>query len=259
MYYQVEQVLEQQEPEIEKFYKGRGLLICEAKQGLFALKEYFGSAQKAEFLYWLGICLEQQGILCDSMLKNKDGNLITEGPDRIPYTFHRWVRGRECEVKNRTELLETVSFLADFHRCCSESGVEQTEEESAEEEMTKLGEEYVRHNRELKHIRKYILKRNNKSKFERLYLECYEAFAQQSAEVVEFLQRYPEQDGGYTTGVCHGDVNQHNILFTSDGPALIQMEHAHVGAQITDVGKFLRKILEKNDWNRQLGMELIRE
>ena len=112
MYYQVEQVLEQQEPEIEKFYKGRGLLICEAKQGLFALKEYFGSAQKAEFLYWLGICLEQQGILCDSMLKNKDGNLITEGPDRIPYTFHRWVRGRECEVKNRTELLETVSFLA---------------------------------------------------------------------------------------------------------------------------------------------------
>ena len=162
MYYQVEQVLEQQEPEIEKFYKGRGLLICEAKQGLFALKEYFGSAQKAEFLYWLGICLEQQGILCDSMLKNKDGNLITEGPDRIPYTFHRWVRGRECEVKNRTELLETVSFLADFHRCCSESGVEQTEEESAEEEMTKLGEEYVRHNRELKHIRKYILKRNNR-------------------------------------------------------------------------------------------------
>lgn len=259
MYYQVEQVLEQQEPEIEKFYKGRGLLICEAKQGLFALKEYFGSAQKAEFLYWLGICLEQQGILCDSMLKNKDGNLITEGPDRIPYTFHRWVRGRECEVKNRTELLETVSFLADFHRCCSESGVEQTEEESAEEEMTKIGEEYVRHNRELKHIRKYILKRNNKSKFERLYLECYEAFARQSAEVVEFLQRYPEQDGGYTTGVCHGDVNQHNILFTSDGPALIQMEHAHVGAQITDVGKFLRKILEKNDWNRQLGMELIRE
>ena len=31
--------------------------------------------------------LEQQGILCDSMLKNKDGSLITEGPDRIPYTF----------------------------------------------------------------------------------------------------------------------------------------------------------------------------
>ena len=55
MYYQVEQVLEKQEPEIEKFYKGRGILICESKQNLFALKEYTGSLQKAEFLYWLGI------------------------------------------------------------------------------------------------------------------------------------------------------------------------------------------------------------
>lgn len=64
MYYQVEQVLEKQEPEIEKFYKGRGILICESKQNLFALKEYTGSLQKAEFLYWLGICLEQQGIRC---------------------------------------------------------------------------------------------------------------------------------------------------------------------------------------------------
>ena len=49
MYYQVEQVLEQQEPEIEKFYKGRGLLICEAKQGRVRIKGIFGSAQKAEF------------------------------------------------------------------------------------------------------------------------------------------------------------------------------------------------------------------
>ena len=47
MYYQVEQVLEKQEPEIEKFYKGRGILICESKQNLFALKEYTGSLQKA--------------------------------------------------------------------------------------------------------------------------------------------------------------------------------------------------------------------
>ena len=69
MYYQVEQVLEKQEPEIEKFYKGRGILICESKQNLFALKEYTGSLQKAEFLYWLGICLEQQGIRCDAMLE----------------------------------------------------------------------------------------------------------------------------------------------------------------------------------------------
>ena len=40
---------------------------------------------------------------------------------------------------------------------------------------------------------------------------------------------------------------------------MIHLEHAHVGAQITDLGNLLRKILEKNEWNRQLGLNLIRE
>ena len=129
MYYQVEQVLEKQEPEIEKFYKGRGILICESKQNLFALKEYTGSLQKAEFLYWLGICLEQQGIRCDAMLKNKEGALLTEGVDHVFYTFHRWMRGRECEVNNRVDLLLAVSFLAQFHRsCCGEEFVRVSEQ-----------------------------------------------------------------------------------------------------------------------------------
>ena len=118
MYYQVEQVLEKQEPEIEKFYKGRGILICESKQNLFALKEYTGSLQKAEFLYWLGICLEQQGIRCDAMLKNKEGALLTEGVDHVFYTFHRWMRGRECEVNNRVDLLLADSFLEQLNRSC---------------------------------------------------------------------------------------------------------------------------------------------
>lgn len=61
MYYQVEQVLEKQEPEIEKFYKGRGILICESKQNLFALKEYTGSLQKAEFCTGWGSAWSSKG------------------------------------------------------------------------------------------------------------------------------------------------------------------------------------------------------
>lgn len=268
MYYQVEQVLEKQEPEIEKFYKGRGILICESKQNLFALKEYSGSLQKAEFLYWLGICLEQQGIRCDAMLKNKEGALLTEGVDHVFYTFHRWMRGRECEVNNRVDLLLAVSFLAQFHRsCCGEEFVSVLEQknvsehknmESAEADSNGgLCGEYRKHDRDLRHIRKYILKRNNKSDFERLFLQCFDQFYQQSETVVDFLEKDPEKDGGYTVGICHGEVNQHNILFTPDGVALIHLEHSGVGLQISDLGNFMRKIMEKNNWNVRLGTELL--
>ena len=54
MYYQIEQVLEKQQFEVEKFYQGRGILICETPQGLFALKEFHGQMQKAEYLYQVG-------------------------------------------------------------------------------------------------------------------------------------------------------------------------------------------------------------
>ena len=117
--------------------------------------------------------------------------------------------------------------------------------------------EYRKHDRDLRHIRKYILKRNNKSDFERLFLQFFDQFYQQSETVVDFLEKDPEKDGGYTVGICHGEVNQHNILFTPDGAALIHLEHAGVGLQISDLGNFMRKIMEKNNWNVRLGMELL--
>lgn len=261
MYYQVEQVLEKQEPEIENFYKGRGILICEAAQGLFALKEYFGSAEKAEFLYWLGVYLESQGIRCDSMLKNKEGNLITEGVDGISYTLHHWVRGRECDVKNRMDILMAVSFLAKFHRVCSGQKWQNKAQmpQEMETRIPALYEECRRHDRELKKIRKFISKRHDKSDFERLYLSCFPDFCRQSEEVVRFLKENPESDGGCTVGICHGDLNQHNILFTAAGPVLIHMERARTGVQISDLGNFMRKILEKYDWDEQLGMDILQE
>ena len=261
MYYQVEQVLAKQEPEIENFYKGRGILICEAAQGLFALKEYFGSAEKAEFLYWLGVYLESQGIHCDSMLKTKEGGMITEGVDGIPYTLHHWMRGRECDVKNRMDILMAVSFLAKFHRVCTGPEYQEAVKPflGTGSRSATLCEEYSRHDRELKKIRKFILKRHDKSDFERLYLACFPDFCRQSEEVVHFLADHPESDGGYTVGICHGDVNQHNILFTPTGPWLIHMERSRIGAQISDLGNFMRKVLEKYDWEERLGMDILQE
>ncbi len=253
--------MEKQEPQTDNFYKGRGILICEAKQGLFALKEYSGSAEKAEFLYWLGAYLQEQGIRCDNMVKNKEGNLITEGADGTPYTMHRWMKGRECDVKNRMDILMAVSFLAKFHDICT--GERLTGECPHLHNMASgssgLCEEYKKHDRELRKIRKFILKRHDKSDFERLYLSCFPDFGRQSEEVIRYLEDNPENDGGYTVGICHGDFNQHNILFTSAGPALIHLERSRMGAQISDLGNFMRKILEKYEWEERLGMDMLGE
>lgn len=252
MYYQIEQVLEKQQIETEKFYKGRGILICETSGGLFALKEFHGQTQKAEYLYNLGTFLQKQNVSCDYMVKNKEDLLITEGIDGVKYTFHHWVKGRECDVKSRMDVVMTVSFLAKFHEVC-----EKIEETAYNSEN--IYQEYQRHDRELRRIRKYIMARHDKSDFERLYLKCFPEFIHQSENVLQFLAGRKEIVEEHTMGVCHGDFNQHNVVIDSEGMTLIHMERARYDAQVADLSNFLRKIMEKHEWNETLGLEMLRE
>lgn len=252
MFYQAEHVLEQQCVETEKFYKGRGILICETSGGLFALKEFRGQEQKAESLFRLGEFLTDHRILCDSMVKNREDTLITEGIDGTKYTFHHWGRGKECDVRNRMELVMTVSFLAGFHAACEGVRV-------GNEKTETVYEEYLRHDRELRRIRKYIRSRKNKSEFERLYLKCFPEYIQQSERVLQVLAERREICGSHTAGMCHGDFNQHNVLIGTEGMMLIHMEYARFDAQVSDLSNFLRKSLEKHDWSETLGLEMLRE
>lgn len=264
MYYQIEQVLEKQQFEIEKFYKGRGILICETTQGLFALKEFHGQMSKAEYLYQMGQFLKDRNISCDYMMKNQDGILLTEGVDGVRYSFHRWVKGRECDTRSRLDIVMTVSFLAKFHEVGSGTGIffpdtKQGNLEKAAPGTESLYEECLRHDRELRRIRKYVLLRKNKSDFERLFLKCFPEYIRQSEEVLRFLADCQNLLPGHTVGLCHGDFNQHNVVIESGGMTLIHMEHARYGAQMTDLGNFIRKMLEKHEWSETLGLEMLRE
>ncbi|MCC8081319.1 MAG: hypothetical protein LIO80_04855 [Lachnospiraceae bacterium] len=252
MFYQVEQVLEKQRPKTEKFYKGRGILICETEEGLFALKEFQGQEQKAESQFRLGEFLTEHRIACDYMVKNSEDVLITEGVDGTKYTFHRWVRGKECDARNRMDLVMTISFLAGFHAACEgvRIGSEKTET---------IYREYLRHDRELRRIRKYILARKNKSAFERLYLDCFPEYLCQSEQVLHALSERQDILAEHTVGMCHGNFNQHNVIIGAGKMTLIHMERARFDAQVSDLSNFLRKSLEKHDWSETLGLEMLRE
>lgn len=58
------------------------------------------------------------------------------------------------------------------------------------------------------------------------------------------------------TGFCHGDYNQHNVVFPERA-----WRSSISSIFLSDPGerplKFVRKMMEKNSWNTSLGMELI--
>ncbi len=51
--------------------------------------------------------------------------------------------------------------------------------------------------------------------------------------------------GGQSAGFCHGDYNQHNILFSKNGIGIVHFECFSYQIQVSDLANYMRKMLEK--------------
>lgn len=102
--------------------------------------------------------------------------------------------------------------------------------------------EYERHTRELKKVRNYIRAKKKKNLFETKFMEHYSSYLTQAEEVEERLKEQAahreESEWQQMYGLCHGDYNQHNILFRKEGIWIINLEQLHVDVQVSDLGAF---------------------
>lgn len=57
--------------------------------------------------------------------------------------------------------------------------------------------------------------------------------------------------------VCHGEYNQHNILILGRETAVVNFNHWGFDIQMADLYRFMRKILEKYNWDSGLAGEML--
>ena len=57
--------------------------------------------------------------------------------------------------------------------------------------------------------------------------------------------------------LCHGDYQYHNILMEPDHCYIINFEKIIADNPVRDLYLFVRKLLEKNNWDVELGKELL--
>ncbi len=260
MYNREDEILEQYNLEIKNTAKGRGALICDTNKGMLLLKTFRGSKERAEFLYTILEFMHQQGFLSETILPLNEENVLAEDDvNALFYCVKSYFPGKECDVRNRDEILLAVKKLAGLHnlaRCYDK-------EIPAFLKVEKCGllTEYQRHNRELNKVKNYIRNKHRKNDFEMLFMRVYANYQQQAAEVTEQLkaqmENLDEKLEKQMWGLCHGDYNQHNIIFCQGEWVLVNFEQMSYDVQIQDLANFMRKILEKNNWNTGLGIEMI--
>ena len=140
-------------------------------------------------------------------------------------------------------------------------------------------------------MKAYIRDKRQKNEFELSYLNYYETFYEQGLMAAKYLSgsAYPRlmENAIREQRVCHGNYTYHNIIMlrskaealskvyvppgwinrqplsvtelsTAEGHiATTNFEKSYIGLQIYDLYQFIRKVMEKNDWDILYGSNII--
>ncbi|MCD8074814.1 MAG: hypothetical protein LUF27_07230 [Lachnospiraceae bacterium] len=115
-------------------------------------------------------------------------------------------------------------------------------------------------NAQLRKIRSFVRERPRKSAFERSFLDSFERYFAQALEAERQLAVSQERLEGLrveqSDTVCHGDYSHHHILMRGYEIATTNFDNCRFDFQVNDLYRFMRKIMEKHDWNVRLGMRM---
>ena len=250
------EIVEKYELEVISARKGRGSWIFETNQGLKLLKEYKGTVKRLEFEEMvLDAVKEADTLRVDQYVRNRENELVSVAEDGTRYIVKDWFHDRECDLKDTREILSAVRQIAVLHQ--SLRNVEARAEWNMKSMIAPpLFEAMEKHNRELRKARNFIRGKRKKNDFELAVIGSFDRFYEQALEAQCGMgELFDGAEGKLSAGyhICHGELNQHHILMGRDYVAVTEFNKMHLGLQVEDLYDFLRKIMEKHDWNPMIG------
>lgn len=251
MYNQIEVILSQYEIEIKDVTKGRGAYICDTDKGRKMLVPFRGSKEKGMLLCRFLEELEEKGFVAERILLTGTNDAVAEDPATGErFLLKSYVEGTEISTGKLEEMKEAVRILAIFHKLSEQFPVD----ENLLKQKERTIETLHRHYKELIKVKNYIRNRNKKNEFEQIYMKHLEHNRKSAEASFAMLE---EASSGCI--ICHGDFNQHNVLLCNGHYQMVHFENFVYNWAMVDLSNFVRKMLEKNDWNERVGRELMEE
>ncbi|MFP4697809.1 MAG: CotS family spore coat protein [Eubacteriales bacterium] len=254
----LQKIIEQYGYKLINSYRGRGAYICETNKGIKLLKEMETTIHRTWFEYYVKKHLIENGYtnVDQFILHNKKPYF--EKDDK-KYIFKNWCNGHECDLFNEMEILMAVENLARLHKVLQ--NVEFYDNEVIYSNLGDLPSILKRHANELKKVRKFIRNQSHWSDFDILFLKNYNYYYKKASDSLSGFEETNYyglvKKAKQKQKVCHGEYTQHNVIITKEGLMTINFEKSCMDLQIMDFYQFIRKVMEKNNWNYNLGMKMI--
>lgn len=279
--------------------KVRGALLCDTADGLYLLQEYHGSERRlqreAEILEFTA---HRGGYLTDVIIPDEEGRLWNRNEEGNRYVLKRWYPYPECSAQSRSDVSQAVRLLARLHLLLrrvpeaehaagsdapgaqhvqmeeksgisAESGVDAGKggagsgSSQSGEGQKSLFLLYEKHTRELRRAAAYLKRKKKKTPLEEWIMKSFDGLYRQAVQASEQLERSAYESlrakAEEEKHIYHGSYHQHNVLVGSSKIASVNYERYGVGLQLTDLYQFMRKILEKHNWNQDVGRMMLEE
>lgn len=253
MYNQPENIIEKYEVEAEQISKGRGNYICNTKQGMKVLVPFRGSKERADFLRTFLADLKEQGYLAEQIMLTKEGEVLAEDDFGGRYLLKDLMPGSECSTKSREDMKNAAGSLAVFHNYSEK--FQGRIPDFWINNARSLSQIYEKHMKEFITVKNYVRTRKQKNSFEQSFQKHYPYFMQNATGALKMLSESEPDQREYL--FCHGDYNQHNVLRQKENYQIVHFEHLEYFVPMMDFSNYMRKMLEKNDWEVELGDQLI--
>lgn len=243
-------VLEQYEFEVYSSTKIRGAFLCNTNIGSIVLVEYKGGRLRLELLENLMKELKENGLeYIEQIIRTKEGEYICKDYEQTPMIVKTYFEGKECQVKNKDDILKATEQLATLHCAmekCNLLNYPTLKKYSVKDEMEK-------HNKELIHIRKYLSTRKNKTPFEIKMIQLYDLYLEKAIRIRKELENTKFRE----PTLCHGDYQYHNVIMMKNNIAIINFEKIRLESYMKDLYLLCRKVMEKYNWSIELFEKML--
>ena len=257
----VDEVLKQYELDIKAKRRVRGSVVVESGDEFYVVKPYLRDEMRILFEESVKECLYKNGYeFADFALKNNLEKYISEDSCGGKRVIRRWFQAQDCDVRDKSEVRMAAGHLAYLHRCMRLPDESEAKFNTSRIDIVSL---FKKHNNEMKRVNSYIKAKKQKNHMEISILNSFREFYEQGVEALEYIQRCGIDELCEKTisenRIIHGSYNYHNIFFSRENIITSNFEKSAVGLQMTDLYDWIRKIMEKNGWNCELGVSIVEE
>lgn len=240
-----EKLVEEYDLEVLEVRRGRGTYIYETSRGTKVFKPIKAGEERMNVLAGLLERIEAEtDIVTGKYMQGRNGVWICENEEGEPCILKDHFEGKEWSMEKESELLQAVEILGQLHTVLRQDCLMQG---------MPWNEEVEKRNREMRRTRNFMRNQKRKTSFELLFLKVYPEVEKEFAAVMEKLKTSGYEAlwerAGKEGQLCHGDFTYHNLVHCGKGAAVLNFESVYRGLQMDDLYHFLRKTMEKNNWN----------